>query len=441
MKKLSKFLSFILFLCLNQGFVKAQDNMPNREQRIYDLSVIWKEIQYNFVFAETLQKVNIDSLYLAYLPKVEQVNNLYEYYRVLNLFTAHFNDSHTRIYAIDRPDVPPPLEVINFGEIVIVSNIAKSMSDKIPVGSEIMKVNNIPTVEFVKDSIFPYIGATTSHWKFSKSVNEMFYGFSQTTVKVTVKTPEGKENEVEIIRGMKEDMVDTTSFTPISIKIMDDNIGYIHFASCQPNYRQTIDSVFLSWIPQLRNCKGLIVDIRGNRGGSIQTWLMMAACLNDSVNNYGTHFSRKYIPTYKMWGASYEPYKDYYLGTAMEEIESYPIRTNIPDTMKLRQPLVVVSDHFVGSATEWFLALMKESGRATVVGTSSIGALTEPMLIPLTGSFYVMIAVKKYINPDGTDYNLTGILPDIEVERDYESYLQRKDNVLERAIEELRKIR
>jgi len=198
MKNLCKLLSLLFFFSLNQSIVIAQNSMPSREQRIYDLSLIWKEIQYNFVFAETLQKVNIDSLYLAYLPKVEQVTNLYEYYRVLNAFTANFNDAHTRISAIERPDVPPPLEVINFGEKVIVSNIAKSLSDKIPIGSEIIKVNNIPTVKFVKDSISPYIGAATSHWKFGKSVNEMFYGVPKTTVKVTVKTPDGKENEVKI---------------------------------------------------------------------------------------------------------------------------------------------------------------------------------------------------------------------------------------------------
>ena len=49
------------------------------------------------------------------------------------------------------------------------------------------------------------------------------------------------------------------------------------------------------------------------------------------------------------------------------------------------------------------------------------------------------IAVNKYINPDGTDSSPTGILPDIEVKRDYEAFLKGQDNVLERAIEELQK--
>jgi C-terminal processing protease CtpA/Prc len=140
-----------------------------------------------------------------------------------------------------------------------------------------------------------------------------------------------------------------------------------------------------------------------------------------------------------MWGKNTPEYKDYYLGTAMEDITYPPIKTNIPDSLQLHQPLIVISGTFVASASESFLALMKETGRATVIGEPSAGTLTEPMVIPLPiAKLNVMIAVNKYINPDGTDSNFTGILPDIEVIRDYEAYLKGKDNVLERAIEELK---
>jgi len=439
MKKKTSILLIILCSLLTSRLT-AQNDLPSREKRIYELSLIWKEMNYNFVFPEMFQKINLDSLYLEYLPKVEQVSNSYEYFRVLSEFMAHFNEGHTRIFTDKRPDDTPPLDVINFGEKIIISNIARGMSDKIPIGSEILKINDISAVEFIKDSVYPYISAGNPHWKFDKSVSEMFYGAPQSAVKITVKTPQGLENEIKMVYGDKEEMVDTTSFSPIKIKILNDSVGYIHLASCQSNYRRTIDSVFISWIPQLKNCKGLIVDVRGNRGGSTQTWLMMAACLNDSVNNHGTHFSRKHVPTYKMWGRTYEPYNDYYLGTAMEEIRNSPITTNIPDNMKLRQPLIILSNSFVGSATEWFLALMKEEGRATIIGSPSAGCLTEPMVIPLSGDLSAFIAVKKYVNPDGSQSNTTGILPDIEIQRNHKEYLKGKDNVLERAIEELRKL-
>jgi hypothetical protein len=282
------FFSIIAFVSLLPESVMAQENIPSREQRIYELSLIWKEMSYNFVYAETFQQVNIDSLYLAYLPKIEQVTNRYEYFRVLNAFMAHFNEGHTRIFATKRPDEPPPIEVINFNEKIIVSNIAKNLADIVPIGSEIIKVNHIPVIDFLRDSIFPYIAASNRHWKFDKSVSEMLYGVPQSIVKITVITPEGKENEVEMICGAEEDMVDSITSSPINIKILNDNIGYIHLTSCLLQYVNEIDSVFLSWVPQLKNCKGLIVDIRGNRGGGSRAWMMIAACLTESINKLGT---------------------------------------------------------------------------------------------------------------------------------------------------------
>ena len=155
-------LILIIIFSLLSGIVTAQDSMPSRGQRIYDLSLIWQEMKYNFVYAERFQQTNIDSLYLVYLPKVEQAMNRYEYFRVLNAFMAHFNEGHTFIYAAKRPDVPPPIGVINFNEKIIVSNVAKSMADKVPIGSEIKRVNHIPVIDFLKDSIFPYIAASST---------------------------------------------------------------------------------------------------------------------------------------------------------------------------------------------------------------------------------------------------------------------------------------
>jgi len=165
---------------------------------------------------------------------------------------------------------------------------------------------------------------------------------------------------------------------------------------------------------------------------------MVAALLTESINKMGENYSKKHVPAYKKWGKNNPPYKDYYLGTALEEITFPPIETNIPDSLQLHQPLIVISGPCVASASESFLALMKETGRATVIGEPSVGVLTEPITVPLSGgNLNALIAIIKYINPEGTDSNLTGIVPDIEVKRDYAAYLKGKDNVLERAIEEL----
>ena len=87
------------------GSLKAQtveehnnkDIIPNKEERIYSLSKIWKELEYNFAFPEKLKTANLDSLYLAYLPLVENAPDNYAYYRILCSFMAHFDEAHTRI--------------------------------------------------------------------------------------------------------------------------------------------------------------------------------------------------------------------------------------------------------------------------------------------------------------------------------------------------------
>ena len=42
----------------------SQDNFPSKTERIYSLSMIWKELEYNFAFPSYFQKHRLDSLYL-----------------------------------------------------------------------------------------------------------------------------------------------------------------------------------------------------------------------------------------------------------------------------------------------------------------------------------------------------------------------------------------
>jgi len=446
MRKKNLTLTLILTICpLASSLLVAQENMPSREERLYALSLVWKEMLYNFAFPETLQQANIDSLYKAYIPKVEQTKDYYEYYLVMSAFLTHFNDAHTRIIAPNRPDDTPQLKATNFGEKVFVSNIAKNLEDKIPLKSEIIKINNLPIATYLTDSIFPYVTASTQHFKFDKAVNDMLlYGRPYSTVKITIKTPKGKENEVELVRnynseGAKGSWAVTETIAPITIKLIDD-IGYIQLTTCMGQYVDTINSIFNEWLPQLRKCNGLIIDIRGNRGGTNQAWenIVFHLISDTLVLDKGKYFTRIHNAALKNWGSSDPRFRQFYNGTALDEVRHSPYINKVPDSLKLHQPLVVISGHFVASASEFFLTMMKETKRATVIGEPSVGGMSEPTFVSLPGNLGALICVKKYVNPDGTQPCETGILPDIEIMRNYRDYLQGKDNILERALKELK---
>ena len=438
---------FALLACSMLGnLLCAQEYFPNKEQRIYSLSLIWKELDYNFAFPEKLKQANLDSLYMAYLPKIENASDNYEYYRTLCAFMANFNEAHTRIFPSERPDDIPPLLTTNFGERIVVSNVAKSLADEIPVGSEILLVDSIPAARYVKDSIYQFIAAATPHWKFDKAVTEMLYGKPLTAVSLVIKTPKGKEQEVNLIRnyysnGGKEEMAVSTNLPPINIKVIDNKIGYIQLNSFAGSTVNNIKSVFSSYLPQLKKCKGLIIDIRGNRGGTDEAWENLAYYLmpESQFQIPMKYYSRKSVATLKNWGM-YDPnFSSYYQGTAMGEITHNPYENKLNDSLKLHQPLVILSGQYVGSATEDFLSLMKGSGHL-IVGGPSVGCMGEPMFISMPGGYDVAICTKKYVNLDGSQPNDTGILPDIKVDKDYEAYLKGKDTQMERAIGELNKM-
>lgn len=84
-------------------------------------------------------------------------------------------------------------------------------------------------MDFLKDSVYQYIGASTAHWKFDKAVTEMLYGKINSKVHLSIKTPKGKRKDIELTRNYLQNkkefiMADTAYSVPITIKYLKNNI-------------------------------------------------------------------------------------------------------------------------------------------------------------------------------------------------------------------------
>ncbi len=316
------------------------------------------------------------------------------------------------------------------------------MLKSIPIKSEITAVNGIPVMDFLKDSVYQYIGASTAHWKFDKAVTEMLYGKINSKVHLSIKTPKGKRKDIELTRNYLQNkkefiMADTAYSVPITIKYLKNNIVYIHLSTCAGNKVGEIQQIFYRNLPKLLKCKGLIVDVRGNRGGTDQAWYLLAYCSmpGKDFRNKGKWVTRKHIASYKGYGSTDKTFEEYFKGLAMEEIYYPPYKNGVPDSLKLTQPMAILSGQYVGSAAEDFVQLMKENNRAVIVGEPTIGCIGEPMFIDLPYGYKAMISAKAYITNEGSQLNDTGILPDIEVKSDFIDFLRGKDNQLNMAID------
>ena len=432
----------LIFIIAFSSTLKGQGPFDTKEERIYKFSLIWKEVNNYFAFPKTLKQVNIDSLYIHYLNQIENATSEYEYYRTLSAFMAHFKDAHTRIRPSNRPDDTPPLTTSKIGNSIVVDNVSKNLSTKIPIGCEIIEIDNIPVMKYINDSVLQYISASTPEFRLEKASKELLFGKPLSTCSVTFKKINGDICTYSLNRNYyfnkeQEPMQKPTEQPAINIQFLKGDIGYVKLKSFTDV--KSMDSVFNVFLPKLQRCQKLIIDLRGNRGGTDAAWENIAYHLipDSIIQNQGEWFARKQRGYCKMYG-EYDPrFKDYYQEIAMEKIFYQPYRNKVNKSEKLNQPLIILSDSYTASAAEDFLLLMKEQKRAKIVGTASAGCIGVPLFIKLSDNYSVMICAQCYINPDGTQPNELGILPDIEAQNDYNFYIKGEDKQLEVAIQEL----
>lgn len=109
-------------------------------------------------------------------------------------------------------------------------------------------------------------------------------------------------------------MADTAYSVPITIKYLKNNIVYIHLSTCAGNKVGEIQQIFYRNLPKLLKCKGLIVDVRGNRGGTDQAWYLLAYCSmpGKDFRNKGKWVTRKHIASYKGYGSTDKTFEEYF---------------------------------------------------------------------------------------------------------------------------------
>ncbi|MBQ4276205.1 MAG: S41 family peptidase, partial [Lachnospiraceae bacterium] len=156
---------------------------------------------------------------------------------------------------------------------------------------------------------------------------------------------------------------------------------------------------------------GLIIDLRGNPGGSVDA--VVDVC-------------REILPK----------------GLVVYTEDKYGTREEFKcdGDNELTVPLVVLVDGGSASAAEIMAGAIKDHGIGTLIGTKTYGKGIVQSILPLQDGSAVKITTSKYFTPNGNNIHKIGIEPDEEVKFDADAYLDEdRDNQLEYAMEYLKK--
>ena len=448
-----------MLLLAVQSFGQLRNTISTTD-KIYGLSKIWEEVKYNFANFDNVPTLNWDSAYVAFIPKVSQTQNDYEYYKTLKRFTALLKDGHTIINYPMVIDTCRNFDMFgdyfiflkNIENKAIIAYVNKSKKDEIPIGSEVIEVNGKSTEECLENEIIPFITASTDYVIRDEAVRMLLEGFNNQKVDVKIKIPSGEIKSLSLIhqKTTEREYYPPYDYADFKFKWIDNKIAYVAINEFE---EAKIDSMFVEKLPEMRKAKGLIIDVRKNGGGSSRYGAFIAQYLSsDSLIYASKTMARTNNGIYRAIGSSlmekdtvnnswitkaYLCYHDKFF----EETGTDTWSNDIPLKDRLIIPTVVLTGHDTYSATEEFLLFLDKSKQIIRIGENSGGSNGQPYYVSLPGGGRIRICAQHCTYPDGRKYVGCGVKPDIEIKETVDDLIHNRDAALEEAVKYLNKLK
>lgn len=222
----------------------------------------------------------------------------------------------------------------------------------------------------------------------------------------------------------------TASAEPESLletDILDDGTAYMKIPSFHNDYRAADGERIAAFFEEIRDTENLIIDIRGNGGGNTAYWQDFIVRPNAKedlhVESYYLYKANDWTYDYVTDGGQRPLSEVSKLPDSIDPQDFTHFFVEAYDYPAAEDPypgdIWVLMDEYNYSASESFLMLCKQSGFATLVGTSSSGGdnpSSDPMFFSLPESGFVFRMSTTYcVNPDGTSNERYGTAPDILV--------------------------
>ncbi len=247
-------------------------------------------------------------------------------------------------------------------------------------------------------------GESTMGLTLTKVVS-MIKGLEGTNVHVSVYR-EGEVDylEFDITRGK---LIETSTVTYGTL-LEDESIGYLKISEFSDvTYDQYLEAMADL---ESQEIKGLILDLRNNHGGNLDTVVEIA---------------RRILPK----------------GIVVYTEDKKGRREDFECDGKheLNLPLVVLTNEYTASAAEILAGSIQDYGKGTLVGTTTFGKGIVQRIMSLSDKSAVKLTISAYFTPSGRNIQGTGIEPDIEIEYDYDKALETgDDNQVNRGLEILK---
>ncbi|MBU0637182.1 MAG: S41 family peptidase [Patescibacteria group bacterium] len=339
-----------------------------------------------------------DLLHEQYVEK-DKLNEKQMFYGALRGLTASLNDPYTvfmdpKVAEEFANDLTGTFEGIG-AELGIKNNILTIIAPlaEMPAEKAGLKAG---------DKIYAINGISTAGITIDEAVSKI-RGPKDTEVTLIIsRNGLDKARDVKIKRGI-------IVVKSVNTEMRTDEIFVVRIS----NFNDDTQKLFKKAVVEIiaKNPKGIILDLRNNPGGYLDTAIEVASeWVEDEV-----------VVTEKFT----EEKKNEYLARGRARLKDFPT--------------VILVNQGSASASEIVAGALKDTEKAIIVGKKTFGKGSVQTLKELKDGSSVKVTVAKWLTPKGNCINDQGIMPDVEIDLTIENFNNLKDPQLDKALEILKK--
>jgi C-terminal processing protease CtpA/Prc len=412
---------------LDESYLEKLKLEPNF--RLLALARIYNVIRIFYPFASSI-KSDWDSLLRVYIPLFAKASTNKDYLLNVRALYSNINDSHGIISGklngdvLGRGFVPFETSYIE-GKFVITSikedTLNREGNKQIKIGDIVTGVNGVDIAALVRANK-EILSASSSHAFYDQIQNYLFRGNLNDTIVITAKRRDVAPRNIKFLLAKKSTIIidDYRTFfrdTTLIFQQQGKKIAYVNMAKIE---RSQVEK-FLKDIP---NTSGIIFDIRGYPNGTVYD--IMSPFLQTKIDLLRSDILIvEGKPRYLNSNAAPE-----------YQIES-TIQNDVPayNKYKYSGKVIVLINEKAQSLSEHVALFLKRAFNATLVGSPTVGADGNVTSFSIPGGLELYFTGMEIKSITGESIQNIGVLPDAFVYPTLKGVANKKDLVMEKAIE------
>ncbi|MEM1071014.1 MAG: protein kinase [Planctomycetota bacterium] len=245
-------------------------------------------------------------------------------------------------------------------------------------------------------------------------------------------------------------------------KTLRDNIGYLRIEKMDEDAVSMIEE----WIPKWKQTSGIIVDVRDNGGGSRAALRRLAGFLigpdeapvvvNASKYRLFEKFGEYHLENRYCYTADSSVWRESEQQTINAFVEQFQTRweppaeelsawhymvlnrSQRPNDFHYDRPVIVLTNAKCFSATDIFVAGMKELDDVTIAGTSTGGGSARTQSAEIADGINIRVGSMVSYQPNGELFDGNGVTPDVKIQPKPTDFIGESDELLTWAVNRIK---